>query len=268
MSNLFARRPAADRAALLIMPCAVIHNKPFAAVFISDLHLHPDEHLISSRFQEFVHWAAANALSVYILGDFFHAWPGDDGLDAWSQAIADSLKWLSEQGVKVFFMHGNRDFLLGKRFADLAGITLLPEPTVIQLGEQKILLVHGDRYCTHDKNHQLFRKITRNGWFSRLFLLLPLKLRVKLVRGARQYSQKNKPQNEQKLEVVFQPMLAHMQEHGVQMLIHGHIHKPELRKHPVNKRVFSQYVLSDWDEKPKLLCYDQTIGFEFIQICK
>jgi UDP-2,3-diacylglucosamine hydrolase len=240
-----------------------LQEKRFEAVFISDLHLHPTEHQITNRFNDFINWAALNTKSVYILGDFFHAWAGDDELDSWSESIAERLKWLSEQDISIFYMHGNRDFLVGEDFAKAAGMTILPEPTLINLETNKILLVHGDRYCINDKSHQRFRRITRTSWFTRLFLQLPLKLRTKLVKKVRQHSQANNTKTAAQMDVVLEPMLAHMQEQAVTLLIHGHTHKPGLRNHVYNNNIYSQYVLSDWDDSPTLLCYYKTKGLEF-----
>lgn len=233
------------------------------AVFISDLHLHPEEPLISKRFNAFIEWAALNAKAVYILGDFFHAWSGDDSQDTWSETIAQRLKWLSEQSVALYYMHGNRDFLLGKGFAKAAGMTILSEPTVINLGDNAVLLAHGDRYCTKDKGHQWFRRITRTTWFTKLFLLIPLQLRVKMVMNVRQRSQTNYRKTAVQMDVVLEPMIAHMDENKVSMLIHGHTHKPGLRNHLYNSKVYKQYTLSDWDDSPKLLCYYKTKGLLF-----
>lgn len=238
-------------------------EKRFEAVFISDLHLHPTEHQITTRFNDFINWAALNTKAVYILGDFFHAWAGDDELDSWSKSIAERLKWLSEQNISLFYMHGNRDFLVGEDFAKVAGMTILPEPTLINIETNRILLVHGDRYCINDKSHQRFRRITRTSWFTRLFLYLPLKLRTKLVNKVRQHSQDNNSKTAAQMDVVRKPMLAHMKEHAVTLLIHGHTHKPGLRNHVYNNTIYSQYVLSDWDDSPTLLCYCRAKGLEF-----
>ncbi|MBA2656899.1 MAG: UDP-2,3-diacylglucosamine diphosphatase [Tatlockia sp.] len=239
--------------------------KPCEAVFISDLHLHPNEQLITARFTAFVAWAAQNTHSVYILGDFFHAWAGDDQADAWSKSIAAKLKWLSEQNVSIYFMHGNRDFLLGQNFACSAAMTILEEPTVINLASNKILLVHGDRYCTEDKAHQRFMKLTRNRCFTKVFLKLPLKLRQKLVHQVRRHSQSNQNKTPSQMDVVVEPMLAHMEEQNTTILIHGHTHKPALINHRYTNKIYSQYVLSDWDESPKILCYYKAEGFQFKQ---
>lgn len=243
-----------------------IPNERLAAVFISDLHLHPEEPLITERFNHFIEWAATNTKTVYILGDFFHAWAGDDGLDSWSQSIAKRLLWLSKQQVTIYFMHGNRDFLLGKAFADLAGMVILPEPAIIQLGDTKILLVHGDRYCTKDKGHQWFRRLTRNRWFSHFFLRLPYKFRSQLVNKIRQHSQTNRSKPYSTMDVVVPHLLEHMQKYKVTTLIHGHTHNPGLINHCYNESIFSQYVLSDWDDNPILLCYYESKDIFFEQL--
>jgi len=235
------------------------------AVFISDLHLHPNEPLITERFNQFVDWALLNTKNVYILGDFFHAWPGDDALDAWSLSIVQQLKKLSQAGLSVFFMHGNRDFLIGTKLIRQAGMTLLNEPTIIQLANMPVLLVHGDRYCLLDKSHQRFRRFTRNKWFSRLFLRLPFNFRNRLVAGVREFSQANRKKEMTVMDVVPEAMLAHMETNKVMTLIHGHTHKPGLTQYDFKNAVYKQYILSDWDESPQLLCYHNTKGLYYIQ---
>lgn len=235
------------------------------AVFISDLHLHPDNAVITNRLMRFIDWAATHTKSVYILGDFFHVWPGDDALDDWSRSIAQQFAWLAQQGVAVFFMAGNRDFLLGDDFARRAHFTLLQEPCVINLGNDAVLLVHGDRYCTRDKGHQCLRLLTRNRGFCAIFLCLPLKFRLKLVMSVRKHSQSTRHKKNQSfawMDVVPKTLLRHMQQFNVLKLVHGHTHKPGLTTFG-EPAIFEQYVLSDWDDNPLLLCYDSTKGFYF-----
>ncbi|WP_419418692.1 UDP-2,3-diacylglucosamine diphosphatase [Legionella sp. D16C41] len=236
------------------------------AVFISDLHLHPDEDVINERFAKFIDWAATNTRTLYILGDFFHAWAGDDTMDSWSLSVANALKALVHQGVTVFFMPGNRDFLVGSHFLKLAGLKLLKEPTIIHLAGKPALLVHGDRYCIHDKSHQRFRKLTRNTLFMTLFLQLPKVIRKKLVNKVRQHSQNNytKPPNSMVVEP--KALLAHMQQCQVKTLIHGHTHQPGLTTHLFQHQKHEQYVLSDWDDNPQILCYHISKGLYFSQI--
>lgn len=233
------------------------------AVFISDLHLHPEDKAITQRFNQFIDWAKTHTKAVYILGDFFHVWPGDDALDDWSRGIAMRLASLKQQGIALFFMPGNRDFLLGERFAKLADMVLLNEPTVITLGDDRVLLVHGDRYCTRDRGHQWLRKLTRNRWFSFLFLRLPLAFRTRLVNTVRNHSQSNRSKPAAWMDVVVVDLLLHMMKLNTKIVVHGHTHKPGLTLHESQGSVFQQYVLSDWDDNPLLLCYDKSEGFYF-----
>lgn len=233
------------------------------AVFISDLHLHPDEPFILKRFHQFIAWASTHTKSLYILGDFFHVWPGDDGMDEWSMSIAENLLSLAAKGVQIFFMPGNRDFLLGKVFATRASMILLKEPTVITLGDHIILLVHGDRYCTKDVGHQWLRRFTRNDLFSTLFLAIPYQIRVQLVNKVRQRSQDNRKKTSEYMDIVIPDMLRHMQQYEVTTIIHGHIHQSGLTKHDVQGRIYQQFVLSDWDDWPTFLCYNDTRGVHF-----
>lgn len=233
------------------------------AVFISDLHLHPQETAIKARFDQFIAWAKHHTRAVYILGDFLHAWPGDDALDEWSNGIALQLASLASHGVKLYFMHGNRDFLIGSRFTNLARMSLLKEPTIIRLGDTQLLLVHGDRYCTNDRTHQWLMRITRNALFTRLFLCIPYKTRAKLVSKVREHSQENRKKSARYMDIVPASLLQHMQAMGTQVLIHGHIHKPGLTTHEEQSKLYRQYVLSDWDDNPSILCYDETKGFYF-----
>ncbi|MGL5742828.1 MAG: UDP-2,3-diacylglucosamine diphosphatase [Legionella sp.] len=236
------------------------------AVFISDLHLHPDDQVIQERFNQFIEWANGYVKTVYILGDFFHVWAGDDAMDAWSEAIAQQLLSIKQQGVQVYYMHGNRDFLLGKAFAHRAGLIFLKEPAIIQLNQEKVLLVHGDRYCTKDKSHQRFRLFTRNKLFSTLFLKLPFSYRDRLVNQVRQHSQMNQGKTTEEMDVVADSVIQHMLYFKVSTLIHGHTHKPGITTYEEYTQKLKRYVLSDWDDTPQLLCYDNTKGIYFIHI--
>src|SRR3990167_2959058 len=119
-------------------------------VFISDLHLHPTRDDLLNKFDIFVAWSQKNTTSIYILGDLFHAWAGDDCIEPWIRKIAEKFKFLANYGIKLYFMPGNRDFLLGRQFAAYSSLNLLPDPTVIELGGELVLLAHGDKYCTLD----------------------------------------------------------------------------------------------------------------------
>ncbi len=232
-------------------------------VFISDLHLNPDQPEVTAKFEQFLHWAAHSVKVIYILGDFFHAWPGDDAIDTWCKEIAKKIKRLKSQGVSVYYLHGNRDFLLDKGFAELTGWTMLTEPALIDVGQEKVLLMHGDSYCTKDTSHQRFRRLTRNALFKKLFLLLPFHIRSRLVQTVRRHSQSNTRKPADMMDVVEDAFLKHMQKLKVHTLIHGHTHKPDLHYYESMGHVFKRYVLSDWDDMPSILCYDVSNGFNF-----
>lgn len=235
------------------------------AVFISDLHLHPEIPVITQRFQALLEWALTHTRRLYILGDFFHVWPGDDGMDDWSVAIAKLLKDKVDEGLTLYYMHGNRDFLLGKQFARQSGITLIKDGTVITLGKERVLLSHGDRYCTLDKAHQRFRRLTRNPLFIKTFLRTPYAWRAKIVNKVRQQSRKKTSMDQAIMDVVDQALLRHMARHRVHVLIHGHTHKPGVKQLEFKHKKYLQYVLSDWDDIPLILCYDNSKGFKFEQ---
>lgn len=233
------------------------------AVFISDLHLHPDEPDILQRFKQWVDWAVLNTRTVYILGDFFHAWAGDDTLNDWSRDIAHQLLRFKAQHIPVYFIHGNRDFLLGQRFAEEAGIVLLTEPVCLTMNHTRVLLVHGDRYCTHDKAHQWFRRLTRNRLFVFLFLCLPKQWRINIVVRIRQHSKSHQPANLLMMDVVLDALRAHAEKYRADVVVHGHTHRPCMIDRAEGTHTFKHIILSDWEEKPHVLCYNIPKGFYF-----
>lgn len=237
------------------------------AVFISDLHLHPNATAIEERFNTFIRWAVKHTQAVYILGDFLDVWPGDDALDPWSQSIIARLAWLASQGIQVYFMPGNRDFLIGKRFLQQAKITLLPDPYILTLGKETVLLSHGDRFCSRDKSHQLLRILTRNTLFTKLFLRFPYHWRSHIVSTVRMHSEDNRAKAKKKdMGIVNETLWRDMRRSKVSQVIHGHIHQPGQIIHKTEKEDYRQYVLSDWDDTPEVLCYYRSKSFEFIQI--
>lgn len=243
---------------------------PPEIVFISDLHLHPDALDIQQRLDAFFQWISQHLpKQLYILGDLFHVWVGDDCVDDWLLAIAARFHALTEQGVKVYFMPGNRDFLLGDAFAKQAGFTLLVDPTVIQLAkDMPVLLAHGDAFCLLDTAHQRFRKITRHAWFSRIFLMIPRRLRHAIVMKIRKKSQQNHNMSGDLGDVVPDACIHAMQEYGVHTLIHGHTHRPGLSVYnspeTSHTKSYQRYVLSDWDDNPQVLCYYNSEGLMFV----
>jgi UDP-2,3-diacylglucosamine hydrolase len=232
-------------------------------VFISDLHLSKEDPVITKRFFDFTKWAEQNTKQIYILGDFFHVWAGDVSLDDWSKSIAERLSWLCAQGINIFYMHGNRDFLLGSDFANLANLTILDDPYVINLNNEPVLLTHGDQYCTKDKGHQWLRRLTRNSFFPSVFKIIPLKFRNKLVMHVRNHSKSSPSKPASTLEIVTDVMLKDMNKHGVKTIIHGHIHKPGINYYQDGGQKYRQIVLSDWDATPQILCFNDSDGLYF-----
>lgn len=233
------------------------------AVFISDLHLNPDCPEITERFLCFCQWAVKNTKSVYILGDFFHLWVGDDDQSAWIQPISNALKSLNQQGVQLFYMGGNRDFLLGRRFCRESQMVYLKDATTIQWDKHTIALTHGDRLCTKDKMHQLFYRFTRNGVFRLFFNALPILVRRFLAQKVRKRSQLNKPNQPAVGYVTLRGVKYFVSQYPCDMVIHGHTHQPALHHHVLGDQVIRRYVLSDWDDKVVVLCYHKTKGFYF-----
>jgi UDP-2,3-diacylglucosamine hydrolase len=231
-------------------------------VFISDLHLHPERADIQQRFDFFLNFVKNGVKKVYILGDFLHVWAGDDAMDAWSKSIAEKIAELVRSGIEVFYMHGNRDFLLGPLFAKQAQWHVLYDPTVLVLDGKNILLSHGDKYCLKDSAHQYFRRLTRNPLFSYLFLKLPLTFRSKLVNKTRALS-KEKSLSREEMDVVPGACVKDMISHDADILIHGHTHLQDLHAYTYDNKQLMRYVLSDWDEIPQILCYDKTKGLYF-----
>jgi UDP-2,3-diacylglucosamine hydrolase len=234
------------------------------AMFIADLHLHPEMPEITHKFFAFIKWAANKTKTLYILGDFLHAWPGDDAMDEWSDSIANKLSWLSSQGVDIYFMPGNRDFLVSRRFLTSSKMQEISEPSVIKFGDERVLLVHGDRYCTKDRAHQYLRRFTRNSLFKLIFLRTPYKFRARIVSTIRKYSQSAKSKPQKNMQAIPSAITKHLRSLKSNTVVHGHTHQPGLTKHVDNQDDFYQYVLSDWDENPSIMCYNSTKKFHYV----
>lgn len=226
--------------------------------FISDLHLHPKRADITQKFYSFLTWAEQHVKRLYILGDFFDAWAGDDAQNSFSDAIARKLRKIS---CEVFFMAGNRDFLISQRFSKKCGWVIIYEPQTIIIDTKKVLLMHGDVLCTTDVTHQIFRKITRNFVFKFLFLLLPLALRKRMVAKVRTLSSA-KQKKTSSIDISLSSAAKFCKKYDCKILIHGHTHQCNIHTHAN----FIRYVLSDWDDKVSVLCYDLLNGLYFKQV--
>ncbi|MCW8092598.1 UDP-2,3-diacylglucosamine diphosphatase [Alteromonas sp. ASW11-130] len=221
--------------------------------FISDLHLSEAYPYITQCLIEFLSSEAPEADALYVLGDLFDVWIGDDNVTPFNESIAAAFKKLSKV-TPVYFIHGNRDFAIREGWTDKAGMTLLPEQCVIDLYGEKTLLTHGDELCTLDVEYQKFRRKSRGWWWPRLMLSLPLWLRRKIAEDGRQKSQ----QKQQKLsteimDVTPDEVVKVMEKHQVQRLIHGHTHRPNIHTLEVNGKPATRIVLGDWYEQGSIL---------------
>ncbi|AXY43335.1 UDP-2,3-diacylglucosamine diphosphatase [Halomonas sp. JS92-SW72] len=226
-------------------------------LLISDLHLHPGAPEVTEGFLHWLQTRACGCDALYILGDFFEAWIGDDLLDLagqdpsgnadLAQRVARALRRLADDGTELFLMHGNRDFLLGKRFAEAAGATLLPDPSVVTLGGQRILLMHGDSLCTLDAEYQAFRAQARNPLWQAQVLSMPLAQRIALAKQLREQSgEANSNKAEDIMDVTPEEVVRVMAEQRVTTLIHGHTHRPAVHDLSVDGEAATRLVLGDW----------------------
>jgi UDP-2,3-diacylglucosamine hydrolase len=227
-----------------------------STLFISDLHLDESRPEIVDLFERFLGGQARGAKALYILGDLFESWIGDDDDSALAQRVARALHALSESGVPVYFMRGNRDFALGETFARKAGMTILDDPTIIDLYGEPALLMHGDTLCIDDVDYQKFRRIMHNRWFQRVALALPLSLRRRIAGRLRGQSQKHVARKAEAIMDVNQSAVeSAMRTHGVRLLIHGHTHRPATHNFDVDGRNAERIVLGDWYDQSSILTW-------------
>lgn len=218
-------------------------------LFISDLHLEESRPDITEAFLRFLDEKASGVEQLYILGDFFEAWIGDDERTPLQEQIAAALRKLRDSGTDIFLMHGNRDFLIGQDFCDRAGARLLDDPTVIDLHGTPTLLMHGDSLCTADVEYQKFRANMRNPQWQQMILQRPLADRQQMARQLREISMaKNQGKEEFIMDVTPEEVVKDMEKHGVQQLIHGHTHRPAVHELTANGAPAKRIVLGDWDK--------------------
>ncbi|MCM2319462.1 MAG: UDP-2,3-diacylglucosamine diphosphatase [Pseudomonas sp.] len=221
-----------------------------SVLFISDLHLEAERPDIVRAFLHFLDTRAVGAEALYILGDFFEVWVGDDGMDEFQRSIASALRRLSDSGTKIYLMHGNRDFLLGKGFCRAAGCTLLREGSVVELYGEPALLLHGDSLCTRDESYQRLRKRLRNPVSLWLLRNLPLATRHKLARKLRDASRlRTREKAADIIDVTPEVVPQVMAQRGVRTLIHGHTHRPAVHKLLLDGQHGQRIVLGDWDSQ-------------------
>jgi UDP-2,3-diacylglucosamine hydrolase len=215
-------------------------------LLISDLHLEAGRPDISDALVGFLRHKAVSAPRLYILGDLFEVWLGDDTSDPLAERVAAEFRRLTSQGVELFIMHGNRDFLLGADYASRCGASLLTEPAVLTVGNRRIALLHGDVLCTRDTEYLQFRKLVRDPAWQQQFLAQPLAQRQAFARQARQQSQQTTSSTAAEIMDVTPAAVTDLfQALKVDVIIHGHTHRPAVHDcGPQSQRV----VLGDWDK--------------------
>ncbi|MDP1932124.1 MAG: UDP-2,3-diacylglucosamine diphosphatase [Gammaproteobacteria bacterium] len=237
------------------------------SLFISDLHLDSDNSVITASFLNFLSTRAVGCESLYILGDLFEVWVGDDDHNHLTDTVANALSALSAAGSRVYLMHGNRDFLLGSDYAARCGATLLEEPAIIDCHGQRVLLIHGDSLCTRDTDYMKFRKMVRSERWQNEFLDKSLVERHMIAQQARQQSKEhNSNKASDIMDVTHQEVLNLLHEKQVNTLVHGHTHRPAVHtirlQDPINGHNEAvRIVLGSWDSKGWVLEFTEA-GFD------
>ncbi|MEJ2685689.1 MAG: UDP-2,3-diacylglucosamine diphosphatase [Gammaproteobacteria bacterium] len=230
-----------------------------ATVFISDLHLDPERPVITELFLDFLAGPARGCDALYILGDLFEAWVGDDDDSPTLQPVLEALADCTGAGLPVSVMTGNRDFLIGEGFTARTGCRLLPDPSVVDLYGEPTLLMHGDTLCTDDLEYQQFRRLVRDPAWQRQFLAKPLEERRQMAAGLRETSrQRTAHKAVDIMDVNHEAVLSALREHHVRRLIHGHTHRPATHELTVDGAPATRIVLGDWYEQGSVLWCDPT----------
>ena len=240
-------------------------------LLISDLHLQEERPDITRAFLEFLGGRARSAEALYILGDFFEAWIGDDAMSPYQLSICEALRALSDRGTKIYLMHGNRDFLLGKAFCKAAGCQLLKDPSVVKLNGEPVLLMHGDSLCTRDLGYMRLRRYLRNPIVMWLLRNLPLATRHKLARKLRSESRaQTRMKANDIVDVTPEEVPRVMRQYGVNTLVHGHTHRPAIHKLQIGDLAARRIVLGDWDKQGWALQVDEQgfnlAAFDFVPL--
>ncbi|MDT3669848.1 MAG: UDP-2,3-diacylglucosamine diphosphatase [Aromatoleum sp.] len=235
-------------------------QRPASALFISDLHLSDAQPATLRVFLSFLRGPARSAEALYILGDLFEYWAGDDDRDApLHRTVQDALTDLSRAGVSIYFLAGNRDFLVGDAFAHAAQIELLPDPTLIEIAGQRVLLTHGDALCTDDQAYQAYRKQVRDPAWQSAFLGRPLGERKQIIESLREQSEAAKQVKATEImDVNPSAVAALLREHAYPALLHGHTHRPAHHRLQVDGRDCERWVLEDWHNDAPYIRWDES----------
>jgi len=227
-------------------------------LFISDLHLEADSPQIAEQFIALLESEARDADALYILGDLFESWIGDDDPNEHYALIRQALRKLVDQDVPVYFMHGNRDFMIGEDFASETGVRILPDPYVLEIHGTRVLLSHGDAYCTDDVEYQEVRKMTRDPQWQAMMLTKPVQERLEFAARAREASLAHGDAvNEDITDVNGEAIEQALREADVGIMLHGHTHRPHVHSLTVDGRDCTRIVLGDWFERGSVVRWDE-----------
>jgi len=225
-----------------------------ARLFVSDVHLDGAAPQATEQFLSFLGAEATQVEALYILGDLFEAWVGDDDEDPGNERVCRALRALTAGGVACFALHGNRDFLLGSGFCERSGCQLLPDPVIAQLGDERVLLTHGDALCTDDHAYQELRSIVRDPAWQERFLALPLSAREQLAdearAGSRRHTSRTVPDI---MDVNPQAVVTAFRATGVRRMVHGHTHRPGVHQLEIDGAPAQRIVLGAWYEQGSYL---------------
>jgi UDP-2,3-diacylglucosamine hydrolase len=228
-----------------------------ATLFISDLHLEAERPDIAKQFLEFMEKEARECEELYILGDLFEAWVGDDDPNTHYFTIKRALRKLVDRGVPVYFMHGNRDFMVGREFSNETGVKILADPYRVDMYGRKVLLSHGDLLCTDDIQYQKVRKMTRDPEWQAKMRAKPLKERLRIAAEARRQSLEQTINMSLEIMDVNQQAVEKMiREHNVDVLLHGHTHRPAVHTVDLGNRKAQRIVLGDWYRQGSVVRWD------------
>jgi len=226
-------------------------------LFVSDLHLEADRPDIGQQFLQFLQSDANEADDLYILGDLFEAWVGDDDPNTHYFSIKRALRKIVDKGIPVYFMHGNRDFMVGKEFANETGVQILDDPYKVTMYGQRALLSHGDILCTDDVQYQRVRQMVRNPEWQAQMRAKPLKERLRIAKEARRQSlEQTINKSLQIMDVNQDEVKKFIQQYEVDVLLHGHTHRPGVHDVEVGHRKAKRVVLGDWYTQGSVVRWD------------
>ncbi len=227
-------------------------------LFISDLHLEANRPEIADQFLRFLETEVLHAERLYILGDLFESWVGDDDPNEHYAWIKQALRKLTRRGVPVFFMHGNRDFMIGEVFAEETGVTVIEDPSIIEIYGNSVLLSHGDAYCTDDVEYQGMREMSRNPEWQAMMLGKSLEERLLFAAQARATSKASSSSIKEDITDVNTDAIDEaLRAAGVYIMVHGHTHRPAVHDFVVDGQPARRIVLGDWYDQGSVIRWDE-----------